>query len=161
MKFTALQGKGKFRVENEVCLASGPETVFSMFDDSEKILMLYPEILQVTFVDPLPERLSAGDEFSYSISIAGMKIVWTTKILQLERPRLSVHEQTKGPWIEWLFRHELHEIPGGTRIFESFEFELRAGVPFPAKYVEAILEKITAHRNTYLQGVYGAHSAGG
>ncbi|MFQ5582512.1 MAG: type II toxin-antitoxin system RatA family toxin [Mariprofundaceae bacterium] len=92
-----------------------PETVFDLIDEVEKTSN-YSEILKgVQEIGP--------DVYRYSISVAGIPLVWDAKVTERTRPKRISWVSLRGISLEGSFT--LKPTDTGTKVFFAMEYNIR------------------------------------
>jgi ligand-binding SRPBCC domain-containing protein len=124
--------------------------VFAFFGDAANLEAITPPELRFRILTPLPVALGEGVLLDYVLHLWGAPIRWTTRIDAWAPPDRFVDTQLRGPYAEWVHRHEFTDRPGGgTRIEDEVLYRLplgRAGSMAGGALVRAQLRRIFGYR---------------
>jgi hypothetical protein len=101
--------------------------VFAFFADAANLERITPRALRFKVKTPPPIEMRAGAIIEYDLSLLGVPFGWRTVIEAFEAPERFIDVQARGPYRLWRHTHEMHEVPGGTRIVDRVEYELPLG----------------------------------
>ena len=96
-----------------------------------------------------------GVLIDYHLRIHGIPLTWRSEILRWDPPSSFIDEQRKGPYRRWVHTHTFLDERGGTRVFDSVEFE----VPFgwlAGGFVMRDVKRIFAFRQQALLRLFGS-----
>ena len=83
---------------------------------------------------------------------------WTSEIVEWEPPHRFVDLQLRGPYKRWRHEHRFEVIDGGTRITDTVNLALHAGIFGELAYkamVQSDVEKIFAFRKSKIEAFFG------
>jgi ligand-binding SRPBCC domain-containing protein len=94
------------------------ESVFGFFANASNLERMTPPDLRFRIVGA-PAEISAGCLIDYRLRLDGVPFGWTTKIPLWEPPSAFVDEQLRGPYRQWIHRHDFLRIEGGGTLIED------------------------------------------
>lgn len=137
---------------------------FAFFTDAGNLKSLTPASLRFEILSPLPVAMRPGAVIDYRIRLAGIPLRWRTVIEAFEPPRRFTDIQARGPYRRWHHAHEFFEVPGGTLVVDTVEYEMPLG-PLGglarALWVGRTLDGIFDHRRDALAGRLGGPASAG
>lgn len=129
--------------------------VFAFFADAGNLEAITPPELSFRILTPLPVAMAEGALIDYTLRLWGLPVRWRTRIAAWRPPERFVDEQLRGPYAEWIHRHEFTELPGGgTRIEDEVRYRLPLGAIgawFGGAVVRAQLRRIFAYREAQVR----------
>lgn len=114
-------------VRSQLVRRPRPE-VFAFFADPENLEAITPDDLRFQIVTPRPIAMRAGATIEYRLRLLGIGFGWLTRIEEFEPEERFVDVQVKGPYRTWRHTHAFREVPEGTLVLDSVEYELPAGL---------------------------------
>lgn len=132
--------------------------VFRFFADATNLERITPPFLHFHILTPRPIEMRAGTLIEYRLRLYGVPVHWRTRIETFEPERSFTDIQLSGPYRRWHHRHEFVDVPGGTEMTDSVDYEL----PFAALgslarvlFVERSLERIFDYRERVIGEIFG------
>jgi ligand-binding SRPBCC domain-containing protein len=113
--------------EEDLWLPCPPEQLFAFLLRPANVSKISDPRLGLSFVNP-PEVLSAGNVIIFQVQGFGVVQTLEHRITEVERPRLIVEEQIKGPMRSWRHEHHFEPENDGTRMMDRVIFEPPGGV---------------------------------
>jgi hypothetical protein len=113
--------------EKTIVLACPVADVFEFLSLPANLVEVTPPEFNMHLVEG-PERLVVGARIVLQGRRWGFSQRVVSRISALEPNRLLVDEQVEGLFKKWVHSHRLEEIPGGTRMTDTIEFEPPSGV---------------------------------
>jgi len=111
----------------EAFVAQPVSVVFDFFSRAENLEKLTPPWLSFRIDTPQPISMRQGARIAYRLRLRGIPIRWLTEIETWDPPRQFVDVQRKGPYKLWRHTHRFFEVPGGTKIEDTVNYELPFG----------------------------------
>jgi ligand-binding SRPBCC domain-containing protein len=134
--------------EKTTILACPVAEVFEFLSRPANLVEVTPPEFNMHLVEG-PERLVLGARIVLQGRRWGFSQRVVSKITALEPDRLLVDEQIEGLFKKWIHSHRLEEIPGGTRMIDTIEFEPPGGVVgllLSADTIQTELEDLFVYR---------------
>ena len=100
------------------------DTVFAFFADASNLERITPPELKFKILTPTPIEIRPGTLIDYQLGLFFLKFGWRTEIRESNPPHHFVDVQLKGPYKQWIHRHEFTPVAGGTRITDHVDYEL-------------------------------------
>jgi ligand-binding SRPBCC domain-containing protein len=106
------------------------EEAWAFFSNAKNLLHITPPFLNLKVTSALSdEEVFAGQSMTYKVKpILNIPLSWTTEITEVERLKLFVDEQKKGPYKLWRHQHHFKEIEGGVEMTDLVVYELPFGL---------------------------------
>jgi|ERR1051326_478637 ligand-binding SRPBCC domain-containing protein len=115
------------RFEKASVIKARADQLFEFFLDPNNLGKISPpslEIIEIRATTPLTK----GSQFSLKARKGRMRIDWDGRVIELERPRLMVDEQTRGPFRRFVHIHRFRDIGDHTMLIDEVEYETRSGL---------------------------------
>jgi ligand-binding SRPBCC domain-containing protein len=148
-----------YRLERSLFLPRPRHEVFAFFSDAGNLERITPPFLHFHITTPGLIEMKAGTVIDYNLRLHGIPIRWRTLIETFDPPVSFSDVQLKGPYRSWHHRHEFLEVPGGTEMRDTVDYDL----PFPILapivhplFVRPAIRKIFDYRNSVIAGIFGA-----
>jgi ligand-binding SRPBCC domain-containing protein len=90
--------------DTSVAVRAPLEKIFDLFLKPSTIVRLSPPKLGMVLIRG-PEELAPGTELEFKVQAWGQVISSVHEIIQVERPRIIVERQIKGPFRNWEHEH--------------------------------------------------------
>jgi len=113
--------------ENELWLPCGIESLFEFLLRPTNVQRISDPRLGVVF-EHAPELVESGSRIAFKVQAYGVVQKIEHEITAVERPRLIVEEQIKGPMKAWRHEHHLESHDGGVRMTDRVIFEPPGGM---------------------------------
>lgn len=135
------------------------EKAWNFFSNAHNLLTITPPFLNLKVTNEVfGEVVYAGQIIAYKVKpIAGFSIEWITEITHLEKEKLFVDEQRKGPYKLWHHQHHFKTIEGGTQMTDIVHYCLPFGIlgSITLPIVKKKLIEIFTYRFTKINEVFG------
>jgi ligand-binding SRPBCC domain-containing protein len=136
-----------------------PKT-WQFFSDPHNLLTITPPFLNLKVTnDIFSEEVYPGQVMIYTVKpLLGIPFEWMTEITHVEKEKLFVDEQRKGPYKLWHHQHHFKSITGGTEMTDLIHYRLPLGILGSAMnqlVVKEKLEKIFEYRYNKIVELFG------
>lgn len=132
--------------------------VFAFFSRAENLEVLTPPWLNFKILEVTPQPIQAGTLINYSLRVHGIRLRWTSEIVEWEPPHRFVDLQLRGPYKLWRHEHRFEARDGGTLISDTISLALPLGVLGQIAYklkVHSDVDEIFAFRKTEIRTLFG------
>lgn len=136
------------------------QAAWSFFSNAKNLLQITPPFLNLKVTSKLSEEeVYTGQSMTYKVRpLLGIPLSWTTEITHVERLKLFVDEQKKGPYKLWRHEHHFREIGGGVEMIDYVTYELPFGVLGSVAHLltaKAKLNQIFTYRYYKINELFG------
>jgi ligand-binding SRPBCC domain-containing protein len=102
------------------------QETWKFFSSPHNLLTITPPFLNLRVTNELVgDEAYAGQIITYKVKpIAGIGVSWMTEITHLEKEKIFVDEQRKGPYKLWHHQHHFTSIKGGTEMRDIIHYRL-------------------------------------
>ncbi len=122
------------------------EEVWDFFSRPENLVKITPASMDFKITSELNgDEIYQGQLITYKVRpLLGIAIIWVSEITHVERHKLFIDEQRKGPYKIWHHEHYFKPVDGGTEMTDIVEYKIPFGVlgslglPFVKKQLEGI-----------------------
>ena len=106
------------------------EETWKFFSNPHNLLTITPRFLNLKVTNELVgDEAYTGQIITYKVKpVAGIGVSWMTEITHLEKEKIFVDEQRKGPYKLWHHQHHFKSIEGGTEMRDIIHYRLPFGV---------------------------------
>ena len=121
------------------------ETVFGFHEREDALRLLTPRFPPVRVVNK-----SGGLAPGSRVELRVIFFHWIALHTAYERHRLFVDEQIRGPFAEWIHRHEFEPVGGKTRLTDRVSYRLPGGALVNAAFgwmIRIGLHRMFLHRH--------------
>lgn len=133
---------------------------WNFFSDPHNLLTITPPFLNLKVANEVfGDEVYAGQIISYKVRpLAHVAVSWTTEITHLEKEKIFVDEQRKGPYKLWHHQHHFKTIEGGTKMTDIVHYRLPFGLIGEVGHsiVKRKLEEIFTYRFNKINELFGA-----
>ena len=143
-----------FRFTTSLVLPYHLPEVFAFFSDACNLDPLTPPWVHFSILTPLPIDMRRGLVIRYRIRVRGVPLRWDSEITHWEPPYRFTDEQLRGPYRQWVHRHEFEETPDGTRATDDVTYRVLGGSLVNRLYVAPELRRIFAYRENVLSDLF-------
>ena len=100
--------------------------VWSFFSDPANLAKITPpELSFKTLTDTGSTKIHKGQMIEYIVKpLFGVPLKWKTEILDVVENTMFIDLQRKGPYLLWKHQHDFKEIPGGTEMIDTVQYQL-------------------------------------
>jgi ligand-binding SRPBCC domain-containing protein len=124
------------------------DEAWHFFSHPKNLAVLTPEHLNLKFTNEIyGEEIYPGQIITYNVKpLLGIPLFWMTEISHVEKGKLFVDEQRKGPYALWHHQHHFKPVSGGVEMTDIIHYKLpfgflgRLGVPLVKKQLHQIFE---------------------
>ncbi len=113
--------------ESDIWLPCPTESLFEFLLRPANVQRISDPRLGLVF-EQAPEVVTTGSRISFKVQAYGVVQKLEHEILSVERPRLIVEEQVKGPMKAWRHEHHLETSRDGVRMIDRVIFEPPGGM---------------------------------
>jgi ligand-binding SRPBCC domain-containing protein len=136
------------------------EEAWSFFSSPNNLNKLTPAKLGLKITSAIDaEEIHPGQIITYTVKpLLGIPMFWMTEITHMERHKLFVDEQRKGPYALWHHEHHFKAIQGGTEMTDIVHYKIPFGVlgALGTSVVKGELKKIFDYRLEQINTIFGA-----
>ena len=106
------------------------EQTWRFFSDARNLLTMTPSFLNLKVTNEVfGNEVYPGQIIAYKVKpLAGIALSWLTEITHLEKEKMFVDEQRKGPYKLWHHQHHFKAIEGGTEMTDIVHYSLPYGI---------------------------------
>jgi ligand-binding SRPBCC domain-containing protein len=117
------------RIKSVQRLPVSLEKAWQFFSDPHNLLTITPPFLHLKVTnDILSNEVYAGQVMMYTVKpLLGIPLSWMTEITHVEKLKLFVDEQRKGPYKLWHHQHHFKPIDGGVEMTDLVHYRLPLG----------------------------------
>ena len=138
------------------------DEVFAFFSDASNLQRITPPFVGFEILTPGPLAIGAGARIDYRLKLYGIAVRWETRIETFVPGEAFTDVQLSGPYRRWHHRHAFVDVPGGTRMDDTVDYELPFG-PLGeiahSIFVARSLEKIFDYRTEQIGRMFGSAQA--
>jgi ligand-binding SRPBCC domain-containing protein len=105
------------------------EDAWSFFSNPDNLLTITPPFLNLKVTNEiLGTEAYAGQVITYTVKpLLGIPLSWMTEITHVDKLRMFVDEQRKGPYQLWHHQHHFKAIEGGVEMTDMVHYRLPFG----------------------------------
>ncbi len=136
------------------------EEAWNFFSSPKNLAVITPPHLDFKITSELNgKEIYPGQIITYTVKpLLGIPLFWMTEISHVERHKLFVDEQRKGPYALWHHQHHFKAINGGVEMTDIVHYKIPFG-PLGAlgtPVVKGQLNKIFAFRKQKVTELFGS-----
>lgn len=135
------------------------EQAWEFFSNPSNLAQLTPEEIGFEITGDLSDSMYPGQILTYNVRpLAGIKMQWATRILQVEPMQYFIDDQLTGPYEIWHHQHHFKAIKGGTEIRDIVHYAIPWYALGPIGHTIAIqpkLYEIFAYRESKTIELFG------
>lgn len=143
-------------IEKTSVIKAPADKLFEFFLDPNNLQRISPTGSKVIEVkSPVP--LTAGAEFSLKVREGWLRVAWQGRVCELERPKLIVDEQVRGPFRRFRHTHKFRDIDGATLVIDVVEYKPPCGplgMLFDACFIHHRLKQMFDYRHQRLKELF-------
>ena len=135
------------------------DEAWTFFSDPNNLARITPPGMNFRVVSEVPPEIFEGLLIRYKVSpLFGIPLTWVTRIGTVQRNRLFIDEQLRGPYKRWHHEHHFEERDGGVLMHDILEYELYG--PVLKDLIHPLLvgpkiEAIFSYRRKVLDELFG------
>lgn len=135
------------------------EEAWDFFSHPKNLAVITPPHLNLKFTNELHgEEIYPGQIITYKVKpLLRIPLFWMTEITHVERHKLFVDEQRKGPYSLWHHQHHFKPIPGGVEMTDLVHYRLPFG-PFGMlgkPIIDKQLSRLFSYRKEKVEQLFG------
>jgi ligand-binding SRPBCC domain-containing protein len=135
------------------------EECWDFFSHPKNLAVITPPELNLRFTNEIfGDEIYPGQIITYNVKpLLGIPLFWMTEITHVERHKLFVDEQRKGPYSMWHHQHHFKAIAGGVEMTDIVHYKLPFGIfgalgkPLVTKQLDAVF----AFRKVQVEKLFG------
>jgi ligand-binding SRPBCC domain-containing protein len=136
------------------------EAAWDFFSNPKNLLAITPPFLNLKVTNKLVgEEVYAGQVMTYTVRpLFGIPVHWMTEITHVEKLRLFVDEQRKGPYKLWHHQHHFKTIEDGVEMTDLVHYRLPLGFVGNALHALTVknkLQEIFTYRYFKINEIFG------
>ena len=152
-----------YRLERTQVIPKPRAEVFAFFSDAKNLERITPPMVGFRFLSPPPTAIASGTVIDYQLKLHGFPLRWRTRIETFEPGLAFTDIQLHGPYRSWHHRHAFSDVPGGTRMDDTVNYQLPLG-PLGAVvgslFVARALRQIFDFRAQRIAELFGGDDSG-
>lgn len=125
------------------------EKAWDFFSNPQNLLTITPPFLHLEVTNELyGDEVYAGQIITYKVKpFPGLAVPWMTEITHLEKGKMFVDDQRKGPYRLWHHQHHFKKIEGGTEMTDLIHYRVPFG--FAGELFHPVVKKKLVEIFTY------------
>lgn len=150
-----------YTFHSEQSLPAERSEVFPFFSNPANLKRITPDYLSFQLETEEPIDMREGQVLSYTLSLHGIPLSWTSRVEVWEPPERFVDVQVKGPYRSWRHEHVFHETNGGTKVIDNVEYDVPGWIFSPLihwLFVRGDVEDIFRYRQDKMEELFGTSS---
>lgn len=136
---------------SELWVPQPRELVFQFFADARNLEHITPPWLNFEVLTPGDLVMQTGTVIDYRLRIRGIPLRWRSEITLWDPPHVFIDEQRRGPYRQWLHRHQFESRNGGTLCIDQVHYAAPGGEWIHRRLVRPDIETIFHHRTHALR----------
>ena len=150
-----------FRLKSVQVLPVTLQEAWRFFSDPHQLLTITPPFLNLQVTnDIFKHEVYAGQLIMYTVRpLMGIPLTWVTEITHVEKEKMFVDEQRKGPYRLWHHQHHFKAVAGGVEMTDLVHYSLPlgwAGVLAHKTIVKQKLHQIFDYRFKKVEEIFGS-----
>ncbi len=149
------------RFDRNTFVAGTIDEVFAFFSDPKNLAVITPPSMGFQILDAPDRTLRRDDRIRYRIRVLGVPLQWITHITEWSEGRFFTDVQEKGPYRQWIHRHEFSPEGSGVMMTDRVDYELPLGIVgriFGGWLVRRQLDAIFDYRQRMIQQRFAQRS---
>lgn len=117
------------RLMSKQLLPVALDVAWNFFSDPNNLLTITPPFLNLKLTSNVfGTEVYSGQVMTYTVKpVMGIPLFWMTEIKHVEKGKLFVDEQRRGPYQLWHHQHHFREIEGGVEMTDLVHYRLPFG----------------------------------
>ncbi|HEY0354912.1 MAG TPA: SRPBCC family protein [Flavisolibacter sp.] len=149
-----------YRLERVQKIPSDIETVWKFFSNANNLLSITPPFLNLKMTNEASDQeIHKGQTMTYIVKpLLGIPLSWLTEITEVDRLKMFIDEQKKGPYQLWRHQHHFKTIEGGVEMTDIVDYSLPFGFLGTLAHpiiVEKKLNQIFSYRHQAVEDLFG------
>jgi ligand-binding SRPBCC domain-containing protein len=132
---------------------------WAFFSNAKNLGLITPPHLQLRLTNKLHgDEIYPGQIITYTVKpLFRIPLFWMTEITHVERHKLFVDEQRKGPYALWHHQHHFKPVAGGTEMTDIVHYKLPFGIfgGIGKPLVRRQLDELFAYRLRKVEELFG------
>jgi ligand-binding SRPBCC domain-containing protein len=106
------------------------DETWKFFSNPYNLLTITPPFLNLKVTNEIfGDEAYAGQIITYKVKpFAGIDLSWMTEVSHVEKEKMFVDEERKGPYQLWHHQHHFRTIEGGTEMRDIVHYRLPFGI---------------------------------
>ena len=106
------------------------EKTWNFFSDPRNLFTITPPFLHLKVTNQLyGDEAYAGQIITYAVTpFPGVALPWMTEITHVEKGKMFVDDQRKGPYKLWHHQHHFKSVEGGTEMTDIVHYRVPFGM---------------------------------
>ncbi len=130
------------------------------FSNPHNLSKLTPSFLNLKVINNVfGNEIYPGQVMLYKVKpFLGLSVTWMTEITHVQKEKMFVDEQRKGPYALWHHQHHFKAIEGGVKMTDVIHYRLPFGLIgnlFHGRLVKKKLEQIFLYRYEKVKELFG------
>jgi ligand-binding SRPBCC domain-containing protein len=135
------------------------EETWDFFSRPENLAVITPPHLNLRFTnETFGDEIYPGQIITYNVKpLLRIPLFWMTEITHVERHKLFVDEQRKGPYAMWHHQHHFKSIDDGVEMTDIVHYKLPFGLfgALGKPLVTKQLNEVFAYRKMQVEKLFG------
>jgi ligand-binding SRPBCC domain-containing protein len=149
-----------FRLMSVQKLPLSLNKTWEFFSNPHNLLTITPPFLNLKVTNEVfGDEVYAGQVITYKVKpFPGVAVSWMTEITHLDKERIFVDEQRKGPYKLWHHQHHFKAVESGTEMTDIVHYQLPLGLlgGIAGSTVKTKLIEIFTYRFEKINELFGA-----
>lgn len=137
------------------------EKAWAFLSNPSNLKVITPEEMNFDMISKINRDLFSGQIIQHQVTpMLGIKTIWISKIVHVEKYKYFVDEQLQGPYAFWSHKHFVNKIDNGVEMEDIIDYKVPLGFlgrlahPF---LVKPKLEEIFEYRQKKLIELFGEY----
>jgi ligand-binding SRPBCC domain-containing protein len=139
-------------------LAIPVEEAWDFFSRPENLVKITPLSLDFKITSELNgKEIYTGQIITYKVKpLFGISLLWVSEITRVERFKLFIDEQKKGPYKLWHHEHHFKQVDDGTEMTDIVQYKIPFGIlgSLGLPLVNKQLERIFTYRRRKVEELF-------